>query len=294
MLQGGGQGCSRLALLDCCILNYRTFSQIYRNVLYSALLANLAQFDWRYGENMDESTNWQVENLRITVFPVNTPNFPVDRSWELSIGERPDNLQVKSSGQETREVEYGNGRIFLIKQLDRVEWRYVSKPTDDSLGLPIVGDFAEELELLVDFSNNWLNSIIRVPLNRLAFGAVLLCPVTTVQRGYDLLKEFLPQFDLVDVRDFIYRVNRRRASSVEIGLPINRLSSWNVTTVKLVDVAVEQQASSVLNSHVATRLELDINTAQERIEPLPSVQINDIFQELVAWGREISEQGDVK
>ena len=66
---------------------------------------------------------------------------------------------------------------------------------------------------------------------------------------------------------------------------------------KLVGVAVNpmigQNVNSVSDLHFASRLDLDINTAQERAAPLPSDKMLDLFNELVDLGNELSQKGDI-
>ena len=143
---------------------------------------------------MIETIDWKAEILRITVFPVDTASLSAEDSWKHIIDEQPDNLQVQRSGLETREIKYGNGRIVLIKQRDRIEWRYLSNPIDESLNLPIIGNFTEELQTFLRLAVSWLEYINAFPLNRIAFGVVLLFPVAGLDEGKEVLGNLFAVF----------------------------------------------------------------------------------------------------
>lgn len=239
---------------------------------------------------MSEQTNWQVEALRITAFPENNTSA----LWKQCVDKEPTDIRIQRT--ETREVKYKNGRIFLIEHPDRIEWRYLAKQDDNEpLRLPIIGSLEEELDVIVELARKWLNSSDIFQLNRLAFGAVLLNPVENMLRGYENLRGFLPFLASVDLSenssDFNYQVNRQRNSKIIAGLPINRLTRWGVIRLKQFDLT---QARVTDLNLVASRLELDINTASERTNSLPSADLANLFDELVQMGLELSEKGDIE
>lgn len=240
---------------------------------------------------MSKNTDWQVENLRITAFPENNASVSASAMWEQYIGREPDETQTQRGKLDARGIEYKNGRIFLIEQPGRIEWRYLTKPDDaDSSEFPIIGSLEQELNVIVDLSKKWLNnSSDMFRLDRLAFGAVLLNPVESMLRGYKNLKEFLPFLNLDNLSDFNYQVNRRRDSRIVEGLPINRLTRWSVVSLKL-----DLIQAGVADLDFASRLELDINTVPERINSLPSEKLVNLFDELVQMGLELSKKGDIE
>ena len=240
---------------------------------------------------MSKKTDWQVENLRITAFPENNASVSAPALWERYIGEEPDDTRIQRGGLETREVEYKNGRILLIKWPDRIEWRYLAKQDDtDPLRLPIIGSLKDELDVIVKLAKKWLNSSDMFQLNRLAFGAVLLNPVESMLEGYESLREFLPFLNSENLNDFNYQVNRRRNSKIVRDVSVNRLTRWSVFSLKQLDFT--QGRSTDLD--FASRLELDINTLPERISSLPSESLVSLFDELVQMGLELSKKGDIK
>ncbi len=234
---------------------------------------------------MSKNTNWQVENLRITAFPENNASVSASAMWEQYIGREPNNTHIQRGGLVAREVEYKNGRIFLIEQPGRIEWHYLTKES------PTIGDLEQELAVVVELARKWLDSPDMFQLNRLAFGAVLLKLVQSSRSAYENLKEFLPFLNLDNLSgDFNYQVNRRRDSKIVEGLPINRLTQWNVVSLKQIDLT----QARVADLDFASRLELDINTSSERINSLPSEKLVKLFDELVEMGLELSKKGDIE
>ena len=138
------------------------------------------------------------------------------------------------------------------------------------------------------------------PLNRLAFGAILLSPAESVPEAYRALDKLLPSVDIDPdrTRDLIYRINRRRSSRCGIeGLEVNRLSTWGAVTVSTVEVELSIEGSKKVRqsqtSQYACRLEIDINTALGFGGELDKAILPALFDELVDLGSEIITEGDI-
>ena len=242
--------------------------------------------------------DWHVETMRITVFPNDITVADMPKLWDSVMNKEPETIHFQKDVIDAREVRFGNGRMVLAKQNDRIDWHYLSiRDGADSAQLPIIGKLEEELNAFSEFANAWFILSNLLSIKRLAFGSVLLRPVNTVEEGYSILADMLPEMNLKGARDFNYQVNRRRNSSVEIGIEVNRLSKWNVHSGQLVTVEVNpmqgQHITTTTGLSIACRLELDINTFPERTAPLPPDKLSDIFSELINLGLEISEQGDI-
>ena len=248
---------------------------------------------------MKMRTDWQVEALRMTAFPSDINVVSVSRLWDLVIGQDPDAINVQRDVIDAREIKFGNGRIVLAKQSDRIDLHYLSNPDAnmDDWQLPIIGKLEEELNAFSKMATLLFDVSTMQSVNRLAFGAVLLFPVNAVEDGHLILEGMLPKMNLQNVRDFFYQINRRRTSTVDSGIEINRLSKWNIYNGQLVTVAVNpmqgQQMTGTTAPSIACRLELDINTFPERTEILPSHKLSEIVGELIGLGLEISESGDI-
>jgi hypothetical protein len=246
---------------------------------------------------MTKNTDWQVEYLRITVFPVDNTNISASQLWDQYIGEEPDAVNIQKGKLDTREVEYKSGRIVLIKQPDRIEWRYLAKPDGtDEVSFPIINNLEQELHVIVDLAKNWLDSGT-IQAKRLAFGAVLLKPVESLVEGYEYLQEYLSFVNPNNLSEFDYRINRQRKSNVIDDLSINRLTRWNIASLNRLDFTINPilNIQSQPNSPTyATRLELDINTPANISDSLPTEELVRLFDELLTMGLELAEKGDIE
>ncbi len=247
---------------------------------------------------MDNAIDWQVESLRVTVFPVDNSQIELPELWNHRIGVEPDEIQIKRGRFNARHAEYQNGVIFLIKQQEKIDWRYRAKPEQNpgEFNLLIVGSLNQELEPLLKFSKNWLGAHEMFAVKRMAFGAVLLAPALNLEKVFNDLDFVFPGMNLQNVQDFGYQINRKRQSEVVNGLDINRLAQWGVVRPLRIDPDLDTLVNDngdASKSGFASRLELDINTVPDSSNSLPAEKLTDIFQELVDMGLEIAAKGDI-
>lgn len=242
--------------------------------------------------------SWETENLRLTAFPRDPERARECGKWKDMTGRDPEARQERPHERAVLEAGlFEPGWLTLDISPLRINWRYMVKPTEDSppSELPIFGPFHETRKPFLRLMKRWLKT--SPPLSRLAFGAILLKPVADRQEGYRVLDQLLPavQIDPEGMRDFQYRVNRRRLSGSGIdALEINRLSAWSVALHSGLTLQVSPGPSRVVETGTASacRLELDINTVPEFTGKLKKSMLPKLFQELVDLGVEISEHGD--
>ena len=246
---------------------------------------------------MTESIDWQVESLRVTAFPLDIADVSTDQMWDTFIGKPPADTHIQRTGIETREVEYVNGRIFLVKQIDRIDWRYhyQQEEREEPPNLPIIGSLDSELGVISGLAKDWLDSGTLFPLNRLAFAGVLLHQVDSVDDGYEILSKLLPSLNFDNLKDLNYQVNRPRMSNAIQGLYINRLARWNVIRSHLFAAvpSANHRLQATADERVACRLEFDINSSAQQTDAFAPDLLPDLFDELVDVGLELSEKGDV-
>ncbi|HLF84261.1 MAG TPA: hypothetical protein VI837_08815 [Blastocatellia bacterium] len=169
----------------------------------------------------------------------------------------------------------------------------LSARENEALAFNLIARFSEALESFKTIAIRLLASSPN--LIRLAFGAALLQPSDTRAIGYQQLAAFLPyvRLDPENSSDFLYRINRRRASKVVEGAEINRLSTWSVAALVNAQIPLLPAGKAVFTTECfASRVELDINTAQEWKADLPNDLLESLFQELTELAIEIAEQGD--
>ena len=135
------------------------------------------------------------------------------------------------------------------------------------------------------------------PLKRLAFGAVLIHAVDSVEQAYRELSRFVQYpFDREQMSDFLLQVNRPRlAQSTSESLQLNRLVKWSSLTILRVQLSVtgDQIESGQSVERYTVRCELDINTQANRQVPLPVAQLPELFAEMCALASEIAQSGDI-
>ena len=246
---------------------------------------------------------WQVEIMRVTVFP--TEVVSTDRSswWDDFVGIPPETVIARpKAGQFQARGDFEGRQLGLQIQPGRIEWVVgpIAKALEEAEEsfLPSLGPFPEVLNSLSKVVIPWLSEA--PPLQRFAFGAVLLQPVDSVRGGYTLLQKYLDpnvRLDPDSSSDFFYQINRPRPSKAAVeGLRLNRLAKWSVQVVRRMTMTIGPAggATRALGEDAACRLEIDINTAADFTAVLPAERLGTLLQELTDLGREIAQRGDIQ
>lgn len=251
-------------------------------------------------ESNIKASDWKVEMLRVTAFPVSISKKADPGLWESLLEEAPEAALSRPKEQIYQEEgPLGAGKLILTTHPTRIDWIHSVEP-EMSEGFPSLGNFQVSEYDFFSLVKKWLQSIM--PIKRLAFGAVLLYPVRSREEGYEKLSHWLPDIPLDGTNsfDFLYQINRPRGiDSPNRRILINRLSKWSVAMLQRVHIGMEikgQKASSLFpsDSLCACRLELDINTSPQDVDQLPQDDLPVIFDHLVKLAEEIAEKGDIK
>ena len=242
---------------------------------------------------------WQVESMRVTAFPSDV--VPVEQSWwDDIIGVPAEAVTSRPKvGQYQAEGDFEARRLRLQIQPGRVEWSVtpITKAEDELTGLSVIGPLLDVDTSLLKVVNPWLS--LAPEMKRLAFGAILLQPVENVPAGYGLIQKYLHRLhpDLDGASDFSYQINRPRRSGTQVvELTINRLMRWSVQVTQRMVITMTGggAVSRSLGEDAACRLELDINTAPDFPALLPAEHLTAILHEMMEFGREIAQKGDVR
>lgn len=245
---------------------------------------------------------WDTESLRLTVFPI--PASPVEDVgwWQSLMGEPPEAEVIRHrEGGRRAEGAFETGRLILETLPLRLDLRLIPSLTLEaaSVGFPAIGKFSKMLTRFAEVANRWLNLDSFPEIQRIAFGAVLLASVDSRASGYRQLAAYLPSIDIDPKHstDFLYQINRPRESASGVtNIIINRLAKWSVAGVSRTDFvlgATQTMYRDVIQQHFACRVELDINTTEERREPLDRSKVPAILSELIVLGKEIVIKGDI-
>lgn len=249
---------------------------------------------------------WLAQTLRLTTYQLDPGPIENQSSiWSQITGESPEEEQNRP--KEGRFIQRGRvdgwtldingipGRVDLL-----LNYGDQNMEEDQTVTIFRAGGYQEGIQVFRKIVEKWFE--VGPPTNRIAFGAVLVQPVNEFHAGFELIDTYLPRIkDMYteDSTDFLFQINRPRASKTIPGLKINRLSKWNVLRMGLATLRVgieEQPVTSVTPDAegFAVRLELDINTAGGLRDEISKNNRMDVFSEMVELGQEISEHGDIE
>lgn len=244
-------------------------------------------------------SEWQPEMLRLTAFPSPADQIGQQDWWHDLVGSPADKTEIDNRvGVRTEEGLLDDGQLSLSVHSTRIDWRYRANSPEDLIianMFPVLGPFPAYLDIFRDTMLRWLKSENVPTLTRLAFGAILLKPVSEPREIFEIYSDYLPiEFDKENTRDFLYQINRRRTSST--GIPgqfnINRLNKWAAAQLAITETT--STGATVRRPHkYACRLELDINTIAELGVELDRTLLPSLFDELIGFAKEIVREGDI-
>ena len=251
-------------------------------------------------EAASKCAEWYAQILRLTAFQSPESIIESTNWWNDVIGSAPDERTLKPKIGGSRESgSFEGGRLILDVAVNRVDWLLVAIEdiAATSEAISTIGPFNSIIDKFVPLVDRWSKLATCPSLNRLAFGAVLLCPVETKSAGYRILSSYLPDviIDPEGSSDLFYQINRPRNSKGEIRGLINRLSKWSVITMQIAMIGPQGPVATVKSKeNRACHLELDISTPIEYSETIEQKLISSVFNELVDLGKEIAAKGDIR
>jgi len=244
-------------------------------------------------------SDWQAESFRLTAFPSSSGEISSQGWWKRLLEEEPETQITRSKiGDRIEQGTFHDANLTLRIQPDRIDWALRIKPPEEEppVGFLTVGKFEEACSSFCDLIKRWFP--LSPPLKRLAFGTIVLLPVSSRKDGYIQLSPYLGsvKLDPENTSDFLYRINRPRASRTGIkDLRINRLTTWAVArfesrqfVMRKIDIVGVEHGEPAF----ACRIEMDVNTITEIKGSLSSKHLDDVFSELVELSHEIITNGD--
>jgi hypothetical protein len=246
-------------------------------------------------------TAWQVELLRLTVFPSLPAQITSETWWHDIVGQAPESSTSQPRRRAlVQEGAVAGGRLVLSVEPARIDWRLLPLESQKLEPEPFltIGTLPDAIQSFAAFIERWFDLESYPLVKRLAFGALISQPVDDRQAGYLQLSTYLPSvtLDPENSSDFIYRINRSRLSTSGFAdFRVNRLSTWMVRASALsqLSIGLESAQYSVGQIIYACQLELDINTAPEYSGQFSAKESRAVFQELVRLGEEIAREGDI-
>jgi hypothetical protein len=244
--------------------------------------------------------DWRVEHIRITAFPIGDPREPSPNWWRDVVGKEPQTRTVRQGIgiQEAGPIRDNYCNLILEIQASRIDWLLspVVRANDSPTAFPEISAYPQPVEVMQELLSDWLRALS--PIRRLAVGCVLTAPTENKNAGYRSLAPLLPsiRLDPDQSSDFSYTINRHASSREISGLHINRISQWSVALLTGIQLTLGDGTTSVRETGSgisAIRLQMDINSAADRAERLPSDRVVPLFAELLTFMDNIANRGDI-
>lgn len=241
--------------------------------------------------------DWQTHQLRLTLF---SKDFltPSEAIWKLITGQEEAEQRIAIPGGKQYVGSFLDGALAVGIAANRLDivLSHGGEPNADA-ELPCFGSFSHCLKEFVDASHR-VFADLKNPINRIAFGGVLMCPMGTREESYETIGKLVPSLkvDPNGMRELLFRVNWPAKSKSEVGLEINRLTTWSTLAISRgsFNVSNESQLNVMASSKTvyATRLDIDHNTTQSRADEFETSKIPTIFSELVDLALENASAGE--
>jgi len=249
-------------------------------------------------------SDWAVLGLRVTAFSQDPSSVRQEPGvWRQIVGESPEQQNFKpKTGEFLEEGPFLLGMLNFTFQPGRLEWRFGPLAEENVISPvpPLAGPVETVLAQFGDVIKKWIESS-EVPIRRLAVGAHMLLPSSESDRetAYKKIANYLPSVSLDPSSscDFLYQINRPRESHVVDKLRINRLSKWNVLAFTMLpmslDLGVLIESSIIATAIHSPSVELDYNTAADRVTAISKDNLVSLYDELVAQILETLAKGDI-
>lgn len=208
------------------------------------------------------SIDWQIESIRVTAFVSGPLNPNTLEAWLEEVSENspskvnktPSSFNgISRSTAGFLRINWAANRLDAILSSEEPRSSEAIAPISEATSL--FGRFVDRISEIGELT----------PVDRIALGLVLTFQVPSQSEGIDLLSPSLVNLNLPrSARDFLYRVNLPCESRTVDGVNLNRLATWSVGHVQLIQVQLNPDGSQVQQTiseaPMRIRLELDINT----------------------------------
>uniref|UniRef100_A0A9E8CQ83 Uncharacterized protein n=1 Tax=Bosea sp. NBC_00436 TaxID=2969620 RepID=A0A9E8CQ83_9HYPH len=253
--------------------------------------------DGRPEVQMDKRTLlWQANQIRFAMFlPAPAADFDV---WRHIAGTDPEAEDFRPREGIKRQLgPFGGGTLEVTATPGRVDVAMLPIIAVDPLS-GVVPDFffpdaRSQLSQFADAARNLLRAF-PAPIARLALILGALSESKGVDDSYYILSSIVKSAKIDgNMRDLLYRVNRRVETDIaDVGY-INRLTSFSALTVQGGLSATPTGEGFPMKARNYASMELDINTPAERISALPSDALIPMFDTLVRLAGENFDGGEV-
>jgi hypothetical protein len=236
---------------------------------------------------------WATENLRVSLFS-NAPVQMNDADWSALTGQAEAEARQAIPAGRVFSGRFEGAQLSMAAAATRADviLSSVLEPVAEP-GLPSIGPWGVMCEKFVDFTSAWIADR-KLPVLRIAFGAVLLFPVANRREAYGHLKDLLASVSINpdEMRDLVFRINWPTTSAVLKGLSINRITNWSALQLRTVQLTDPQTPATIQDTH-ALRLEIDHSTDEKRFQPFDGTHlVVNLYKELVELAAQNAARGE--
>ena len=208
------------------------------------------------------SIDWQIESIRVTAFVSSQLNSSMLETWLERVSENSPSQVTKKPSSFIGISRSTAGFLRTTWNANRLDVMLSSEEPQSNQTIAPLSEVASLFGRFVD----------RVPeigelalIDRLAIGLTLSFQVPSISEGLRILSTSIVGLNIREpARDFLYRVNYPYESRSVEGVNLNRLATWSIGKVQVIQVDINQDGSQkqqiVSEAPLAIRLELDVNT----------------------------------
>jgi len=237
---------------------------------------------------------WNIESLRLTNFVDNEFDPKNLEKWLIDIsGEQPIQINKNISSffglsklqTSIVKLAWQQNRIDLIKNSD-------APHIENNIGH--FSSFSEHCEKHILKYFQMGNCPL---LDRLALGVILYLPVASNEEGIKKITPLLKSVkNIKNSEDFSFRINWPIRSTIAGGIKINRLMTWAIRSVKILQIDPQKGIATNITSstppELQIRLEIDLSTDQKLDRKLSLDQQKEVVNYLIKIVNILAESGE--
>jgi hypothetical protein len=238
--------------------------------------------------------DWNIESIRVTGFHSGTFNTRSIETWLETTSENVPIQVNKTSSSFSGVSRTTDG--FIRADWSGKRFNVILTPEQPEAD-PFLAPFNEARRLFALFVDS-VPKIESLPfMDRVALGVILYASVVDEEQGIKLLRPAIHGLQIEPhARDFLYRVNYPIESLTRQDVNINRLVTWSVGQVQMIQIQVRSdgsQAQETVNvMPMAIRLELDISTDQNFMLEANPEEVAQLLSEMEAITTNIADNGE--
>ncbi|WP_441231445.1 hypothetical protein AB7828_24880 [Tardiphaga sp. 215_C5_N2_1] len=240
---------------------------------------------------------WDANLLQVALF--SKVPFPMSLDIYSALMGVPADSSEERPKEGVRRQTGVAGNTYIQIGITPVRIDIVFAPVQEAVSLDVtslqtsIGPFEEELKKFAKLILGWLPQI-EVPLLRISFIGVAVAPASSRDESYSIVAQSVKSLKVdTSMHDLMYRVNWRAPTDLVPEKYLNRLTTWSSFKFRI-SAGLDQSNAMEIGERNFARLDLDINTPGERVEPLVHKDIGPLFEELFRLAAENIAQGECK